>query len=73
MNWSDCPDVESNPKVMSGLPVVKGTRVQPESILEHVEDGFTPEEIVTEIFPTVSLSRALRVLAYARRHVPSAA
>ena len=72
MNWSHCPDVELNPKVMSGLPVVKGTRVQPELILEHVEDGFTPEEIVTEIFPTVSLSRALRVLDYARRQVPSA-
>lgn len=73
MDWSSCPDVESKPKVMQGTPVVVGTRVPADSIIEHAEDGFTPQEIATEIFPSVSLSRALRILDYARRHVPRAA
>lgn len=73
MDWRDCPDVESKKALMSGTPVVVGTRVPADSIVEHVDDGYSPEEITTEIFPSVPLSRALRILEFAGRHVPSAA
>lgn len=73
MDWSTCPDVTSDPEVMSGVPVVAGTRVPADSLIEHVEDGFTPEEITTEIFPSVPLSRARRILEFAGLHVPRAA
>lgn len=67
MDWSHCSDVESRPDVVSGAWVVRGTRVQADSVVEHAEGGFSAEEIVTEIFPTVPLSRARRVIAFARR------
>jgi uncharacterized protein (DUF433 family) len=34
MNWSECPDVESNAGVVSGAYVVKGTRVPADAIIE---------------------------------------
>ena len=73
MDWSDCPDVERRPDVMAGMPVVRGTRVPADSILEHADDGYSPREIVTEIFPSVPLARAERIIDYARHHVPRAA
>lgn len=73
MDWSGCPDVESDAERVSGAWVVVGTRVPADSLVEHAEDGFSPEEIVTEIFPSVPLSRARRVLAYADAHDPRAA
>lgn len=73
MDWTSCPDVESKPGVMSGVPVVVGTRVPADSVAEHAEAGYSAEEIVTDIFPSVPLSRAKRVIDFARRHVPRAA
>lgn len=73
MDWRQCPDVETRPDVMSGTPVVVRTRVPADSIVEHAEFGYSPEEIVTEIFPSVPLSRAERILDFARTRVPRAA
>ena len=73
MDWSTCADVESSLQVMSGVPVVVGTRVPAATIVEHVEDGFSLEEITTELFPSVSLARARRILDFAASHVPRAA
>lgn len=69
MDWSECPDVERKAGVLSGSPVIVGTRVPPETIVEHVRDGYSPEEISSDLFPSVPLDRALRVLEFARRHV----
>ena len=66
MDWSRCPDVESKPDVVSGAWVVKGTRVQADGLVENAEDGFTPEEIATEIYPTVTVAAARRIIAFAR-------
>jgi uncharacterized protein (DUF433 family) len=45
MDWSDCPLVEVVPGKVSGVPILKGTRVQADSILENYEDGSPVEEI----------------------------
>jgi uncharacterized protein (DUF433 family) len=68
MDWSKSPDVESRPGVVSGAFVVKGTRVPADAVIDNAEDGFTAEEIVTEIYPTVPLDRARRIIEFARRH-----
>lgn len=73
MDWSQCDDVESVPGKVSGAWVVKGTRVQADAIVENANEGFTAEEIVAEIFPTVPIERAIRVLKFARDHETRAA
>ena len=38
--------IQSNPNVMMGKPVIAGTRITVESILERLGAGETPEQIV---------------------------
>lgn len=38
--------IEVNPKVMMGKPVVKGTRITVESILEKLSAGETEDDII---------------------------
>ena len=45
VDWSDCPLVEVNPRKVSGVPILKGTRVQADSIVENFESGSPVEEI----------------------------
>ena len=68
MDWSKCPDVESHPDVLSGVPVVVHTRVPADSLVEHVESGYTPEEIALDIFPSVPVSRVRRIIEFAEQH-----
>jgi len=39
MDWSDCPLVEVDPFKLGGVPILKGTRMQADSIVENYEDG----------------------------------
>ena len=70
VDWSNCPDVESNPAIVSGAWVVKGSRVPADAVIDNTDDGFTPEEIVTEIYPSLPLSRVRRVIEFAKQHAP---
>jgi uncharacterized protein (DUF433 family) len=72
MNWSECPDVESNAGVVSGAYVVKGTRVPVDAIIDNADDGFSPEEIAAEIYPTVPVAAVRQIVAFApRQHAHS--
>ena len=73
MNWSPCPDVESIPGKVSGAWVVKGTRVPADALVVNARGGYSPEEIVEEIFPTVPLEAARRILMFAGLHEPRSA
>ena len=66
IDWTNCPDVEQVPGRCSGQPVVKGTRVLVQGILDNAEDC-TPEEIATDIFEGVTVEQVRRVLRFARR------
>jgi uncharacterized protein (DUF433 family) len=68
MDWFKCTDVESKAGVLSGAWVVKGTRVPADAVVENAEDGFSPEEIATEIYPTVTVAAARRIIAFARQY-----
>ena len=39
-----------------------------DAVIDNAEDGFTAEEIVADIYPTVPLDRARRIIEFARRH-----
>lgn len=40
------PIIQSDPQIMMGKPVIAGTRITVESILERLGAGETPEQIV---------------------------
>lgn len=72
MDWSHCSDVESIPGKVSGAWVIKGSRVQADSIVQNAMDGYTAEEIADDIFDGLSVERVRRVIEYARLHAATA-
>ncbi len=60
--------IESNPKIMKGKPVISGTRITVESILERLSLGETREQIleahphITDEAISVALSFAASAL-----------
>jgi len=69
MDWSDCALVEVNPQKVSGVPILKGTRVQADSIVENYTDGSPVEEIADNFDIPEQTIRAL--LAYAAQKNPA--
>jgi uncharacterized protein (DUF433 family) len=65
MDWSKCADVERDPERISGQWAIKGTRIPVQALLDNADD-FTPEEIVAQIYPSLPLNLARRVIAFAR-------
>ena len=45
MDWTGCSLVERDPYMLGGVPIVKGTRVQADAIVENYEHGSPVEEI----------------------------
>lgn len=56
--------VESDPSVMMGKPVVAGTRITVEGILERLSAGETVEQVV-DAHPRLTREAVLAALAYA--------
>jgi uncharacterized protein (DUF433 family) len=65
IDWSRCQDVESVPDRCHGAPVVKGTRIMVQRILDNAEAGCSAEEIAREIYD-LDLEVVRRVLRFAR-------
>lgn len=57
------PMIESNPQIMMGKPVVKGTRVTVELILEKLGAGETIEQIL-EAHPRLTREGILAAIRY---------
>jgi uncharacterized protein (DUF433 family) len=60
----DAPLVISNPKVMMGKPVIAGTRITVESILDRLAAGETEQEILAA-FPRLTAQGIKAALAFA--------
>jgi len=58
------PLLESKPNVMMGKPVITGTRLTVELILEKLAAGETPEQIV-EAHPRLTREAVLAAVAFA--------
>ena len=67
IDWSECPDVEIIPGKVSGAPLVKGTRITVQGVLDNAED-YSPEEMATEVFDGLPVERARRIIEFARAH-----
>ncbi|MBK9339022.1 MAG: DUF433 domain-containing protein [Lewinellaceae bacterium] len=55
--------IEVDPKVMVGKPVIRGTRITVEQILEDMAAGDTIEDIL-EAYPRLTREHILAALAY---------
>ena len=64
IDWNQCPDVERTADTLGGAWRIKGHRIPVQAILDNAEDC-SPEEIATEIFPSVSVEVVRRILAFA--------
>jgi uncharacterized protein (DUF433 family) len=63
MDWTDCPDVETIPGKVSGVPILKHSRMPADAILENHRGGLPAEEIA-EVFQ-LPAEGVRRLLAYA--------
>ncbi len=56
--------VEINPKVMSGKPVIRGTRITIETILRRMSEGMTERELL-DAYPNLRKGDVAAALRYA--------
>ena len=59
------PTIYSNPDILGGAPIFRGTRVTFQTLFDHIEDGGGKEGFkeFLEGFPTVTREQALAALA----------
>lgn len=69
IDWTGCELVERIPGKVSGRPIVRGTRIMPEGIVNSYDMGQSIEDI-HEGWPSLSLDqiKTLIEFAHARRH-----
>lgn len=60
------PMIASDPKVMMGKPVIAGTRITVQSILEKLAAG-EPVEQILEAYPHITVEQIRAALAFAAR------
>lgn len=62
MNWK--PRIEVNPNVLVGKPVIKGTRVSVELLLDRLADGWSIDDVLTS-YPHLTREDVLAAIAFA--------
>ena len=67
IDWMQCELIETVPGKVSGRPIVRGTRIMPDGIVNSFEMGDSIEEI-HEDWPSLSLSQIKRLIEFARIH-----
>ena len=64
--------IESNPEIMSGVPVFAGTRVPVESLFNYLMKGSNLDEFL-DCFPSVKRQDALQILEHYKHEAAAAA
>ena len=66
IDWSECTLVEVKPRVQSGAPVLRGTRMPVEAIVDNFDYGMSVAEIVEQF--EIPPDRVEAILSYAKGH-----
>jgi uncharacterized protein (DUF433 family) len=66
IDWSECSLVEVRPGVQSGAPVLRGTRMPVEAIVDNFDYGVSAAEIAEQF--EVPPEQVEAVLSYAKSH-----
>ena len=64
IDWAECPLVETNPRVHSGAPVLRGTRMPVDAIIGNFDYGMTVGEISQQF--ELPPSQVEAIVAYAQ-------
>jgi uncharacterized protein (DUF433 family) len=67
IDWAGCDLVERIPGKVSGRPVVRGTRILADTIVQDAELG-SPLEEIQENYPDLSLTTIRQLIPFARLH-----
>ena len=67
MEWTECPLIEKVIGKMNGQPVVRGTRIRPETIVENFEGGSNIEEI-HENYPHLPVDTIRGIVEFHHSH-----
>jgi uncharacterized protein (DUF433 family) len=62
MNWKN--HITVDPDILVGKPIIKGTRISVELILDRVADGWTTEDILSA-YPHLTREDVLAALSFA--------
>ena len=65
IDWLACELIEQIPGKVSGRPIVRGTRIMPDPIVNSYDLGDSIEEI-HEGFPALSVAQIKRLIEFAR-------
>jgi uncharacterized protein (DUF433 family) len=66
IDWSECPLIEIKPGVQSGAPVLRGTRMPANAIVDNFDYGLSVAEIAEQFeLPTDSVEA---IVTYAKSH-----
>ena len=65
IDWTGCELVERIPGKVSGRPVIRGTRILADTIVQDAELGSSLEE-VHENYPDLSLAVIQQLISFAR-------
>ena len=66
IDWSECPLVEVKPGVLSGAPVLRGSRMPVSAIVDNFDYGVSVAEIAEQF--EVPPDRIEAILTYAKSH-----
>jgi uncharacterized protein (DUF433 family) len=67
IDWMACELIEQIPGKVSGRPMVRGTRIMPDGIVNSYDRGESIEDI-HEDWPSLSLAQIKRLIEFAHAH-----
>ena len=67
IDWTACELIEQIPGKVSGRPIVRGTRIMPDGIVNSYDMGESIEDI-HEDWPSLSTAQIQRLIEFAHAH-----
>jgi uncharacterized protein (DUF433 family) len=58
------PRIQTNPKVMQGKPVIRGTRITVELVLRKLGEGATPQDLL-DAYPHLTIEDIQAAITFA--------
>ena len=65
IDWMECELIEQIPGKVSGRPIVRGTRILPDAIVDSYDLGESMDEL-QEGFPALSAAQIHRLIEFAQ-------